>query len=210
MTARRMLNGRCECRTVRYRVPDEFFYAASFTRRTAIARIAGQVLARPSRRSRHRAGEGGDSAGIRLAARLGRRRSQPHTLWELRLASLLGRSRRCLRPRRHGLTCGRARDSTDRAHIRRLESALVRNHGRPSTIRRVLVDARAVAVWCRTPPRRALSVISYGLKIGYADRTQELSRAFVARLSGRRFYEGRQRLGQARLRFAESADGRGQ
>ena len=29
MTVTRMLNGRCECRAVRYRVPDEFLYAAN-------------------------------------------------------------------------------------------------------------------------------------------------------------------------------------
>ena len=29
MKMTRMLNGRCECRTVRYRVPDEFLYAAN-------------------------------------------------------------------------------------------------------------------------------------------------------------------------------------
>ena len=81
------------------------------------------------------------------AARLGRRRGQPHALWDLRLASLLGGARWCLRPRRHGLPCGRTYDSADRAHLRWLESSVVRDHGRTPSIRGVLVKRRRCDVW---------------------------------------------------------------
>jgi hypothetical protein len=55
----RMLSGRCECRAVRYRVPDAFSTPA-----TATARTAAQGLARRSSRSRASSGTSSRSSRV--------------------------------------------------------------------------------------------------------------------------------------------------
>ena len=104
-TAVRTLDGRCECRAVRYRVADEFYAAnCHCSNCRASTGSAFKPFAGIEREGSKRvAVEGGDALSVGRRGRRNRRRVR-----HLRLAALLGGSRRRLRPRRHGLAGRRA------------------------------------------------------------------------------------------------------
>src|SRR4051794_14132152 len=97
-----------------------------------IHRIGIQAVRRPS------AGAAPGHRGRRPPARLGRGGRESHALRRVRFAALFRRARRRVRPRRPGLARRRALGSPDEAHLRGLEGAVVRDHGRVAAASRVL------------------------------------------------------------------------
>ena len=113
------------------------FRMSSSTRRTTTARAAAPGPGRRSTRRRHRAGEARAHGRSGFPARLRGRRPQPHALRCVRLAALLGCAGRRLRARCNGIARRCAVHPAERAHLRRLEGTLVRDHRRPASERGV-------------------------------------------------------------------------
>jgi hypothetical protein len=87
---------------------------------------------------RDRARQARDPRRSGHAARVGHGRREPHTVRDLRIAALFGRSGRRLRARGDGVAGRRPDGPSDRAHLRRLEGAVVRDHRRSAARRRTL------------------------------------------------------------------------
>src|SRR5919202_493298 len=105
---------------------------------------------------RHRAGEARAHRGRGRAPRRRPRRAERHALRSLRLAPLLRRPGGRVGARRTRLAPRSADAAAGEAHLRRLEGAVVRDHGRPAAVR----GARALSsdgftgrtAWARSIP----------------------------------------------------------
>jgi hypothetical protein len=154
----KMLAGKCECGATRYRVENAFLYAANC--HCSNCRASTGSAFKPFagiERDKLEVVEGADTLLVwgepdANHTRCGICGSLLYSV----VASGARRARRARVARR------RAVDPADRAHLRRLEGALVRDHGRPAAVRGVL-----------TPPRPR-GTFSVG---GRADRTPALHRA---------------------------------
>src|SRR5829696_2306761 len=94
---------------------------------------------------RNRAREAPSHRGRRPDDR-GHLRRESHAVRPVWIAPLLGRTQRRVRACRAWIARRRAEHPADRAHLRRVQSALVRDHGRTAAERGVLVNEREILV----------------------------------------------------------------
>ena len=132
MTSSAVLVGGCQCGAVRYAVADEFRYAANCHCSNCRAATGSAFKAFAGiEREKLEITKGQDDL---LADRRGGR--ERHALSPVRLLPLLRRAGRRVRARRDGVARRRSEHPPDGAHLRRLQGAVVRDHGRPAAVRR--------------------------------------------------------------------------
>ena len=171
MTSERMLAGKCRCGAVQYEVADAFLYAAN------------------CHCSQCRAATGSafkSFAGIekeKLTITDGRGASQRHPLCGVRLVPRLGGAQRRVRARRDGVAGRRSYHPAGRAHLRRLQGAVVRDHRRSAAARGVRLALIRSGLKCRTLARSRCANRRYGIEASRIRAATDAARA-VARDRG--------------------------
>lgn len=157
MVAGRQLRGRCECRAVRYRVTDEFLYAANCHCSNCRAGTGSAFKAFAGiERAKLEVVEGADRLLVWGED------DANHTRCGVCGSLLYSVVRGRVRARRARVARRPPVDPAERAHLRRLEGALVRDHGRPAAERRVLASGASPREACSRPDLQARIPVPQG------------------------------------------------